>query len=333
MKTDKHLLLMPPNWIGDVIMAQPALRTISEYYAQHGTEKITVCGRAWLKDLLPYLGLSNAQFQSSIPAADTAFLFPNSFRSAWSCRQAGVKKIIGYRGQWRSLLLSRALPQRVDTLHEHHRLFHLDIARQMDIQIGDTEVKLSRPPNSKTMGQTLMQQHGLDPERVICIAPGAQFGAAKCYPPDGFQQVVKQLADTGWQPLTLGMPEDHAISQHIIAGITSPHWNAAGSTNMTEALQLISSSQLMLCNDSGLMHVAAGLGIPTITPFGATDPARTSPSGPRVNVLYQPAECSPCLQRECSVKGHPCMANISPAMILDACRSMLASKPALKTAI
>jgi len=324
MTTDNHLLLMPPNWIGDVIMAQPALKTISEFYRQHGTEQITVCGRAWLKDLLPFLGLSNAQYRPSIPAADSAFLFPNSFRSAWLCRQAGVKKIIGYRGQWRSLLLSPALTHRVDTLHEHHRLFHLDIARQMDIPVSSTEVKLSTPPDSRSTGQQLMVQHGLDPERVICVAPGAKFGAAKCYPPDGFQTVVKQLADSGWQPLALGMPEDFDISQHIIAGITSPHWNAAGSTNMTEALQLISASRLMLCNDSGLMHVAAGLGIPTITPFGATDPARTSPSGPHVNVLYQPADCSPCLQRECTVKGHPCMTNITPDMILDACRSMLA---------
>ncbi len=327
MKTDNHLLLMPPNWIGDVIMAQPALRSISEFYSQHGTEQISVCGRAWLKDLLPYLGLNNAQYLSSIPAADTAFLFPNSFRSAWQCRQAGVKNIIGYRGQWRSLLLSHALPQRIDTLHAHHRLFHLDIAKQMEIPVSNSEVTLSTPPESKTMGQKRMQQHGLDPRRVICIAPGAQFGAAKCYPPDDFHEVVKRLAEAGWQPLTLGMPEDHAISQHIITDIPTPHWNAAGSTSMTEALQLISASKLMLCNDSGLMHVAAGLGIPTISPFGATDPARTAPSGPRVNVLYQPADCSPCLQRKCSVKGHPCMANITPAMILEACRAMLKTVP------
>ncbi|RLL50913.1 lipopolysaccharide heptosyltransferase II [Mariprofundus sp. EBB-1] len=324
MTKDQHLVLMPPNWIGDVIMAQPALKSIATYYAQHGTAQISVCGRAWLKELLPYLGLNHAQYQSSIPAADTAFLFPNSFRSAWQCRQAGIKQIIGYRGQWRSLLLSRALPHRIDTLHQHHRLFHLDIAAQMNIPTEDTAVTLSSPAGDKLAGQKLMQQHGLDPERVICIAPGAQFGAAKCYPPDGFHAVVKQLADTGSQPLTLGMPEDHATSQQIIADITSPHWNAAGSTNMTEALQLISASKLMLCNDSGLMHVAAGLGIPTVTPFGATDPARTAPSGPRVNVLYQPADCSPCLQRECSVSGHPCMANITPTMLLDACRSMLA---------
>jgi len=324
MKANSHLLLMPPNWIGDVIMAQPALRAIAEFHTQHGTEQITVCGRAWLNELLPYLSLDNAQYQSNIPAADTAFLFPNSFRSAWQCRQAGVKNIIGYRGQWRSLLLTKALDHRIDTMHEHHRNFHLDVARQMNIPVTNSDVSLSSPDGGKKSGQDLMHRHGIDPHRAICIAPGAQFGAAKCYPPESFHRVVEQLAEAGWQPVTLGMQEDYAVGQQILNGISTPHWNAAGVTSMTEVLQLISVSQLMLCNDSGLMHVAAGLGIPTVTPFGATDPARTSPSGPHLTVLYQPADCSPCLQRECSVQGHPCMTNITTEMLFDACSSMLA---------
>ncbi|MBL4774775.1 MAG: lipopolysaccharide heptosyltransferase II [Mariprofundus sp.] len=323
MKAMPHLLLMPPNWIGDVIMAQPALRSIATFYQQQGTEHISIGGKAWLRDLLPYLNLPNAQYQNDIPAADMAFLFPNSFRSAWQCRQAGVKHIIGYGGQWRQLLLSQALPRRVDTLHEHHRHFHLDIARQMHIPVDSAEVSLCAPAKAKAAGQAIMRQYGLDPQRVICLAPGAQFGAAKCYPADGYHTVAKALAEAGWQPLILGMTEDHELGQGILSGISSTHYNAAGSTSMAEVLSIIAACRLMLCNDSGLMHVAAGLAIPTVTPFGATDPERTSPSGSHVNIIYQPAACSPCLQRECSVAGHPCMANISPTMLIDACIAML----------
>ena len=327
MKAVSHLLLMPPNWIGDVIMAQPALRSIATFYQQHGMEHITVCGKTWLHDLLPYLNLPKAQYQKNIPAADIAFLFPNSFRSAWQCRQAGVKHIIGYRGQWRRLLLNQALPHRVDILHEHHRHFHLDIARQMQIPVDNTEVSLSAPAEAKGAGQIIMRQCGLDPQRVICIAPGAQFGAAKCYPAEGYHAVVKTLAKAGWQPLVLGMTEDYDLGQRILSNITSAHYNAAGATSLAEVLSVIAASRLMLCNDSGLMHIAAGLGIPTVTPFGATDPDRTSPSGSHENIIYQPAACSPCLQRECSVAGHPCMANISPAMLIDACVPMLENNP------
>ncbi len=324
MTATPHLLLMPPNWIGDVIMAQPAMRAISEHYRQHcGTGSISVCGRPWLNELLPYLGLAGAHYQAEIPAADTAFLFPNSFRSAWQCRRAGVHHIIGYRGQWRSLLLTQALPQRIDTQAEHHRDFHLDIARQLDIPVHNSAVSLCAPDHAKAAGQGIMREHDLSPERVVCIAPGAQFGAAKCYPPEAYQTIVHQLAAQNWQPVILGMKEDYDVGQKILQGIRTAHWNAAGATNMTEVLSLIAAGRLMLCNDSGLMHVAAGLNIPTVTPFGATDPARTAPSGKHVRILYQPADCSPCLQRECNVAGHPCMTNINPAMVFEACQNML----------
>jgi len=324
MTQSSHVVLMPPNWIGDVIMAQPAMQAIVSHYRKHmGCESITVCGRGWLKELLPYLNLEGAVYASEIPAADTAFLFPNNFRSAWQCKKAGIKELIGYRGQWRRLLLNHALAHRFDLGSEHHRQFYLDIAHQMHIPTAAEEVSLSLPDGAVEAGRTLMSLHGLSPDRVVCLAPGAQFGGAKCYPAEQYAAITYSLVEAGWQPLVLGMQEDCGVGETILQDLRGSHWNAAGETSLTQALQLISACKLMLCNDSGLMHVAAGLGIPTVAPFGATDPARTAPSGPAVKIIYQPAECSPCLQRECSVTGHPCMDNIKPQMVLNACLSML----------
>ena len=324
MKRAPHLLLMPPNWIGDVIMAQPAMAAIASHYRnQLGCERITMCGRSWLSDLLPYLNIPGVQYESKIPAADSAYLFPNSFRSAWQCKKAGVKEIIGYQGQWRRLLLNHALPHRISLKHEHHRLSYLDIAQQMKFTTTDKEVSLLASDGDRDAGRLLMQQHGLNPERVICIAPGAQFGGAKCYPTEQYAEIAYGLVESGWQLLVLGMKEDIQVGDMILQDLRGSHWNAAGLTSLAQALQLISACRMMLCNDSGLMHVAAGLGIPTVTPFGATDPSRTAPSGPAVKIIYQPAECSPCLKRECTVEGHPCMTNIRPQMLLDACLSML----------
>jgi len=327
-----HLVLLPPNWIGDAVMSQPAMRAIIDHYKQnHGTEKISVCGRAWLQELLPYMGLSGAIYRQQIPGADVAFLFPNSFRSALQCKLAGIRHIIGYRGQWRRPLLKRSFPHRISLRKAHHRDFYLDLARQCDIPVAETGVTLHIPDHARMPGRKLLQGHDLDPERIICIAPGAQFGGAKCYPAEAYNQVVHELADSGWQPLILGMPEDRKTGQMILHNIPTPHWNAAGETSLTEALQLIVCCHLMLCNDSGLMHVAAGLGIPTVVPFGATDPARTSPSGGQVRVLYEPSDCSPCLKRECVVAGHPCMTNISPASLLKSCQGMLAASKNTRT--
>ncbi|PJA32170.1 MAG: lipopolysaccharide heptosyltransferase II [Zetaproteobacteria bacterium CG_4_9_14_3_um_filter_53_7] len=324
MKQPPHLLLMPPNWIGDVVMAQPAMKAIASHYRdQLGCERITVCGRSWLSDLLPYLNIEGAQYARDIPAADIAYLFPNSFRSAWQCKKAGVKEMIGYQGQWRRFLLHRALPHRLSLKHEHHRLSYLDIAEQVNIVPAQREVTLSLPAGDQDAGRALMIKHGLNPQRVICLAPGAQFGGAKCYPTESYAEIAYSLVEAGWQPLVLGMKEDQQVGDIILQDLRGPHWNAAGLTSLAQALELISACRLMLCNDSGLMHVAAGLGIPTVAPFGATDPSRTAPSGPAVKIIYQPAECSPCLQRECSVAGHPCMTNIRPQMLLDACLAML----------
>jgi len=324
MKAVPHLLLMPPNWIGDAIMAQPAMAAICAHHMRHcGTERISLCGRPWLNDLLPYLALPASTYKESIPKADAAFLFPGSFRAALQCRLAGIRRLTGYSGQWRKLLLNKALPHQISLKHEHHRNFYLDIARQCDIEIHRTDVCLSMPEIAIASAHARMKQSGLNPRKVVCIAPGAQFGAAKCYPASAFNIIVRQLAESGWQPVILGMPEDYDVGQIILHGVSAPCLNMAGTTSFAEALYLIAACRLMLCNDSGLMHVAAGLGIPTVTPFGATDPQRTSPSGPHVRVLYKPADCSPCLQRECTLKGHPCMTNIPPAELLEACFSML----------
>jgi len=305
-------------------MAQPGIAAICEHHIRHcGTQRISLCGRPWLNDLLPYLNLPTARYQKNIPRADAAFLFPNNFRVALQCRMAGTRRLTGYRGQWRRLLLHKALPRRLSLKHEHHRDFYLDIARQLHFDVPRTDVCLSMPETAIASGHARMKRSGLNPRRVVCIAPGAQFGAAKCYPPSAFNIVVLQLAEAGWQPVILGMKEDYDVGQIILDGVSAPCLNMAGATNFAEALQLIAACRLMLCNDSGLMHVAAGLGIPTVTPFGATDPQRTSPSGPHVRVLYEPADCSPCLQRECTVEGHPCMANITPAALRHACTAML----------
>jgi heptosyltransferase-2 len=320
MSQNPHLLLMPPNWIGDAIMAQPAMVAIARHYH---TSNISICGKSWLQDLLPYLGISHAQYLSDIPKADIGFIFSNSFRSALQCWQAGVSERIAYSGQWRRALLTRALPQHISMKHEHHRNFYLDMAKQLNINVASSEVHLLAPDGEEEAGRRIMRVHGLEPDRVICIAPGAQFGAAKCYPAQSYALVVQNLAKAGWQPLILGMQEDRGVGDEILKEIHTPHQNIAGTTSLSEALQLISACRLMLCNDSGLMHIAAGLGKPTVTPFGATDPARTSPSGTQVHVLYQPADCSPCLQRECTVPDHPCMTNITAQMLTDACLAML----------
>jgi len=317
----RHLLIVAPNWLGDTVMAQPAMRALCQNLKP---AKISLNGPAWLADLLPFLELPQASYRPETPDdADMAILFPNSFRAAWKIWQAGISKRIGFSGQWRRPLLTQALKSHVNMAVEHHRLYYLDLVKQLGIPTLKTEVQLTAPETEMRLGQEAIIMHGLNPARTICVAPGAQFGGAKQYPPDSYAKVIAGLRKDGWQILLLGVQKERNIINECLNGVHAKYWNAAGETSLREALQILAACRLLLCNDSGLMHAAAGMGKPIVAIFGATDPARTAPSGKKVRLLYHPADCSPCLKRECNAVGQPCMTNTRPEAVIDACEKAL----------
>jgi len=317
----EHVVILPPNWLGDVIMAQPAMRA---FCSHHKDTRTTLVGQRWLSDLAPFLGLGNVSYAEQVPVdADSAVLFPNSFSSAWKVFRSGVPRRTGFRGQWRSLLLNHGYTPGLDMIHEHHRDYFLDLAEQAGISVEQREVKLTASASDIAEGQRLIRSHKLDPEKTICIAPGAQFGGAKRYPSESYRHIIRWLSESGWHILILGTAAERKIAEQCLSEVVAPSWNSSGETSLKQALQILSACRLLLCNDSGLMHVAAGMGRPVVGIFGATDPERTAPSGVHVKLLYRPAPCSPCLQRECSVSGQPCMANILPETVRDSCLEML----------
>ncbi|MDQ6951057.1 MAG: lipopolysaccharide heptosyltransferase II [Mariprofundales bacterium] len=318
--TIKRLAIHPPNWLGDAIMAQPAMRAFID--AMH-PEALTLVGKPWLAELAPWLNLGDTRTSTTMPTdAESVVLFPNSIRVAWAARQAGIPQRIGFRGQWRRWLLTDAPCPQIDMMHQHHRDYFLDLAEQCGITPATRAVELSIPNDAITAGERLLQAHDLHPARTIAIAPGAQFGGAKRYPTERYQQIAAALHAEEWHLLVIGTNAERAIGDRVVAE-QSNCWNSAGETSLTQALQLIIASRLLLCNDSGLMHVAAGIGKPVVAIFGATDPKRTAPDGANTSLIYHPAPCSPCLQRECTVTGHPCMAAVSPDAVLERCQSML----------
>jgi len=302
-------------------MAQPAMRAFASGMK---AQRVSLTGQPWLADLLPWLDLGNTEYlPEGENYGDACVLFPNSFSSAWRARQSGYKRRIGYRGQWRSLLLTDAFTPRISMLTGHHREYYNDLATQMGIKLVSQHVHLVSPDTAITLGEQNIMAHGLDVGRTLCIAPGAQFGGAKRYPAESWAKVAQTLSARGYDILALGTPEERDIAAQVLAACDGPTHNSAGDTSLSECLQILGASRGLLCNDSGLMHVAAGMGKPVVAVFGATDPERTAPSGAQVHLLYQPAQCSPCLQRECRVEGQPCMTNISPEQVTEACLTEL----------
>ncbi|MDX8413122.1 MAG: lipopolysaccharide heptosyltransferase II [Mariprofundales bacterium] len=317
----KQLVIHPPNWLGDVVMAQPAMRAFVRHF---DAQRVSLVGRPWLKELAPWLGLGEVEAHLAMASdADAVVLFPNSIRVAWQAWRAGTPNRIGFRGQWRRFLLTDAPKPRCDMMTAHHRDYFLDLAEQCGASCEERGVALVVPDGAIPQGAALLEQHGLDAARTIAIAPGAQFGGAKRYPAMHYQQVAQGLAAEGWQVVAIGTPAEREIAAQVVDGVAHS-WNSAGETALTQALHLLAASRLLLCNDSGTMHVAAGIGMPVVALFGATDPVRTAPDGSKVHLIYHPAACSPCLQRECGVTGHPCLQAIAASEVLAACQELLA---------
>ncbi len=324
----EHLVIQAPNWLGDAVMAQPAMRA---FMLELRPQRTSITGLPWLADVLPWFDLPESEYAAKNTGGDVHILFPNSFRAAWQALLNGSKQRIGYSGQWRSLLLTHAIKPRFDMDSEHHRYYYNDLAIQNGIDVAQPEVQLRCAQANVLAGQAWLANKGLDTQKTLCIAPGAQFGSAKRYPAERWAKVVEILSAHDYHIVALGTREERDIAAQSLEACSSPAHNSAGETSLNTCLQLLAASRGLLCNDSGLMHFAAGLGKPVVAVFGATDPQRTMPSGADVQLIYHPADCSPCLQRECSVAGQPCMQNVRPEEIAQVFLDKLSGNPHSKS--
>jgi heptosyltransferase-2 len=161
------------------------------------------------------------------------------------------------------------------------------------------------------------------PDTVIGVSPGAAYGSAKRWLPERFAETANRLAtEMGAGVAVFGSGAERALCETVAAAITAPVRNLAGETTLGEFIDLAAACRLYLTNDSGAMHIASALGVPTVAVFGATDDAATGPSGPVSAVVREPVECSPCLRRECPI-DHRCMTRVDSARVAQAALDLL----------
>jgi heptosyltransferase-2 len=152
------------------------------------------------------------------------------------------------------------------------------------------------------------------PPGAIGVSPGAAYGGAKRWLCERFAQTARRLQEAEDDPVVLfGAADERPLCEavaDVIRASGGAVWNLAGQTSLGEFIQLAAACRLFLTNDSGAMHIASALGVPTTAIFGATDDTTTGPTGEYVRVIRQPVECSPCLLRECPI-DHRCMTGVT----------------------
>ena len=159
------------------------------------------------------------------------------------------------------------------------------------------------------------------PDKIAVFCPGAEYGPAKRWPARHFAALADALSQRGYAIWLLGSPKDKAVGDEIIqltSHATKPR-NLCGSTSLTQAIDLIAAADFVVCNDSGLMHVAAALDRPLIAVYGSSSPGFTPPLSPRAQIISLKLDCSPCFKRECPLGHLDCLNKLEPQRVLAAC--------------
>ena len=169
---------------------------------------------------------------------------------------------------------------------------------------------LSVSPASR---QAALQAHELKPCRpVVAFCPGAEYGSAKRWPPRHFAMLAKRYAAEGYQIWLFGSAKDYQIAEEVQRLSGSLCINLCGRTSLSEAIDLLSLSQLVVCNDSGLMHLAAALDRPLVSVYGSSSPEHTPPLSRHAQIVSLYLDCSPCFQRECPLGHTDCLNQLEP---------------------
>ena len=335
-------LIVAPSWIGDTIMAQPLFARL---HALHPGLTLDALAPPWVAPVLRRMGeidsvLDNPFGHGALRLGerwrlgrelaerghDAAYVLPNSLKSALIPAFAGIPLRVGFTGEARYGLLNR-----------RHRLDKVALPLMVErfAQLAEMPgTPLPRPVSPPRLRSTVveqqntLQQLGIErPAKIAAFCPGAEYGPAKRWPAAHFAELARRLAADGYAIWLFGSSKDQAIADeidHLAPGLSR---KLCGATSLDQAIDLLALADLVVCNDSGLMHVAAALDRPLVALYGSSSPGFTPPLSTEAEILSLGLDCGPCFKRDCPLGHLDCLKRLTPEAVHAACRRRLASRP------
>ena len=319
-----RLVIVAPNWLGDAVMALPAIADLRKGSAGTTIAVVAKPAVASLFGLVP--DVDEVTVKGTAPvSADIGLLLPNSFRSALDLARAAVPQRWGYRSDCRGPLLTRAVDRPAAAVHQVEYYQHL--VRALGFSSGPAQPHLEITPEIRSAGARALAAAGWDGEgSLVALAPGGAYGGAKRWPPDYFAALARDLASDGVRTVIVGTAADEPTKRAIEAAVGGGHArpiDAVGRTDVPVLAGVLAHTRALVANDSGVAHLGAALGVPTAALFGPTDERLTAPRSASASVvLSHPVWCRPCMLRECPLE-HACMRGISVAAVADAARRLM----------
>jgi len=339
------ILIVGPAWVGDMVMAQSLFKAIKE---QNKLAIIDVLAPGWTNPLL--LRMPEVRKNILMPIGhgvlalgtryalakelrqekyDQAIVLPNSWKSALIPWLAKIPKRTGWMREMRFGLLNDArvlnkkqLPLMVQRLVA---LAHKK-GKEPPFITPSPELKIDQTRLQATLAKFNISSSDKTPILVLC--PGAEFGASKRWPEHHYAALANEMIKKDWRIWLMGSKNDMPVATKIEEALIEKDrcFNFTGKTDLGEAIDLMSLANRVVSNDSGLMHIAASLNIPLVAVYGSTDPSFTPPLNARAKTVRLSLPCSPCFKRECPLKHHQCMENLSTGRVLDALHALTAGQ-------
>jgi len=316
-----RILIRSSNWLGDAVMSVPAVRAIKNGRPDARVSIAVPERLAALWKIVPEVDEIIALPSKSVVAAarlfrrrppfDAAILFPNSLRSALEVFLAGIPRRVGWRGHWRRWLINQCPRERIPLGIVHQTYKYLELASTL----GAVVTPEFAPANSITDRREQFKSG---------LCPGAEYGPAKQWP--RFAEVAQEIAGRfPVQWILFGTAGDGPSGDKVAEVLGDRCVNRIGQTTLAQLINELRECDLLLTNDTGTMHLADLLRVPTVSIFGSTEPQRTGPLGQGHRIFRHHVECSPCFLRECPLDFR-CMAAVTSAEVIAGIEQMMARR-------
>jgi heptosyltransferase-2 len=331
------IVVYVPNWVGDSILALPAIESLHINYPE---AEIWIAAQGWVKDIFANIhfikGIIPLPAQKSFKDLrktanelrsynfEAGLLLTNSFVSALLFFMAKIPQRWGYGSDGRQILLTKKI-RRQNRPNSHHQVYHyLNLISGLGLKTDPPHLALAVTESEKKKTEEFLDSFGVDLQKLLFILnPGAFYGPAKRWPVEKYIELAKLLQKNySSEILIIGSAHEVELAEAIDASLEKKPVILAGKTSLRQLVGVLSRAALCVTNDSGPMHMANALKVPTVALFGPTDPEVTAPFQEPSVYIKKDVPCWPCAYRECPF-DHRCMLDISSEEVFKACKKLL----------
>jgi len=331
------IVVRAPNWIGDSILALPAIAALHKNLPE---AEIWICGHEWIKDIfsqfdyikgvIPLKSLSrmrgllkNAKILRE-HQFDVGLLLTNSFSSAILFYLAKIPQRWGYNRDYRRLLLTKRVKAGGRFLSVHQAQYYINLLSGLGFPASSGSLFFKLNPAVKKHTWDRLVSLGITFQRpLVCLNPGAFYGSAKRWPASRFAELAALFQERNQADIIIvGSENEHTLAQTISSHMAHPPIILSGKTTVSQLAGVLHHATLFVSNDSGPMHMANSLMVPTVGIFGPTDPQLTGPFQQPSAVIKKDVDCWPCRYRKCPT-DHRCMEEISAEDVYLVCKGFI----------